>query len=629
MNSGSDPSVSCDEPLAPRTKVLLVVLFLIVVLIAHGRSLRGDLVMDDIGSIVDNDSIHSLSSPSSVIFGGQYTTVSGRPLLNATLALNYALSGTRPEGYRLFNYGVHAATAFVLFSLLRRVFASCAETRTVGAPLSLAISLLWCVHPLTINGVSYIVQRAEAIASCFYLLVLWGFIKGVQTSQRRWFVMSVLAAWLGSFTKEIIATVPLTVIALDVLVVTRDWRKALRQHWGFYLSLLTSWLPLGVCMWASKSRDGTIGYDMGVSLQGHLQTQVWAFARYLRLAVWPRPLIFDYGDRFVASDLGAVLAAAVVLVAFGTLMSWLLVRRSPWAFPGVALCLLLAPTSVIPIATQTVAEHRMYLASACVITMLVLVVFLALSRVPRFSTASQSTRSVVFGGAWASVGGLLLLLTVQHSGHFSTTEILLTDIVTKHPTNQRAVCDLALIKFHRNTDADNDVALQLCDRVIGLPGDCVAVAFEIRGKILVRRRERQKAIDAFTQAIALRPTVFEYFQERAVLLRDLGRLDEALRDVDRAMALDAANINNLLLKASIHSAGGDLHQALASYDRVLAQDSSHVVARVRRIRIYARLDRWQDALQEIQRLKDEGRPIDEKLVRDVEQHLSSNQDVAM
>lgn len=610
-------------PFPLRSKAFLSVLLLVVVFLAHGGSLHGAFLLDDLGAIVDNESIHTLtlSSLQTVLWGGKFTTVAGRPLLNLTLAINYAWGGVHPEGYHVFNYVVHAASAFVLFSFLRRVLAQFSETGRAAVSLALTISLVWCIHPLTINAVSYVCQRAESLASCFYLIVLWAFVKGIQTSRRRWFALSILAAWAGSFTKEIIATVPVTVLALDVLVVTRDWRTALRRHWGVYLGLLSSWIPLGACMWWSKSRAGTVGFGMGVTLQEHLQTQVWAIARYLRLAVWPNPLTFDYGDHFVVSDFGQVLSASVVVLFWGVLVVWLLVRRSPWAFPGVVLCLLLSPTSVIPIATQTVAEHRMYLASACVIASLVLIGYLSLARLPRFSSASWSSQVTISCALIAPVAATLFLSTVRHTRVLLSAESVWEDTVQKHPQNQRAVYSLALAKSRANREVD--IVRRLCDQAIEMPGIYDVSAYALRGRLFAQQGEFEKAFDDFSQAIRLRPKAVEYYHQRALALLSLERYDEAIHDIDKAKAVDPANINTDLVRGTAHTKRGELALALECFERFLTRNPSHVTARRQRASLYARLNRWQDAMREIRRLEDEGHRVDAKLVEQVKQNLAS------
>ena len=652
-------------PLPLQVKTVLGGVILLIVIVVHGASLRGPFVFDDEGSIVDNKSIHSLKSPASILWGGKYTTVAGRPLLNLSLAINYAIGGVRPEGYHLVNYAIHAFVALVLFALLRRLLSEFDRTRVDANLLALVISLLWCVHPLTINGVSYIVQRVEAMASGLYLVVLWAFVKGVQTSQRRWWWLSVIAAWLGALTKETIATVPLAVVALDGLLLNRGWRIALRRHWCVYLALITCWFPLAICVWSSSSRAGTVGFDMGVSLSEHLQTQVWAVARYLQLAVWPRSLTFDYGDRFVMTDPVQVIVASLVVLAVVVMAARLLVRRSPLAFPPIAMCLFLGPTLVIPIVTQPVAEHRMYLASACVLSLLLISLYLSLPRLARVFRVKLSSPGVCFGVVLVPAAVVLLLMTVQHTRHFQSAESLWMDTMQKRPDNQRAVYNVALAKVHEKGDLDT--ALTLLDQVIVMPGKYVAEAVDERGRVLLLKGEYARAMDDFTRAIemspdstkfavvrayehrgrllaqngdlskaledfdhaiALRPEAIEYRHERALVLRDLGRHEEALRDLDEADAIEPGDTTTSLVRGSINLARGEFTLALASFDRILAEKPDHPVARRSRAGTLARLDRWSEAQQEIRRLQQEGRRVDEKLVRDVEQHVVNHQQSA-
>ncbi|MFM9962923.1 MAG: tetratricopeptide repeat protein [Planctomycetaceae bacterium] len=605
-----------------RFNALVVLLLFLAVWLAHGRSLRGEFVFDDKLSILDNPSIRSLSSLGTVLRGNKFTTVAGRPMLNLSLAVNYAWGGIHPGGYHLFNYGVHAAGAVLLFGLLRRILATFPQTSSAAGPLALAISLIWSVHPLTINAVSYVVQRGESMTSLCYLTVLWGFVKGVQTSQRRWFVVSVLAAWLGSLTKEIIATVPLTAIALDVLVLTGDWRLALRRHWGMFLGLMTAWVPLAFCMITSQSRENTIGYGMGVTLQNHIQTQVWAVAHYLQLVIWPNPLVFDYGPEFVVTDVRQLLVAGVVLATFLSVLLWLVVRRSPLAFPGVMLCLLLGPSSAIPIITQTVAEHRMYLASACGIAWLVLVLYLAFKRLPSFSESGTATQCCVMGVLLVPVVLMLGVRTAQRSNQFLTERSIWSDTLLKRPLNQRPY--LALAQLINENGGDNSEALRLCDQGIPLPGPYTRHLLEIRGSVRVKAGQLEPALEDFTRAIALDSTIIEDRYHRATILRDLGRYDEALRDLDEARRIDPTNLATDFVQGTVHSARGDLLLALDCFDRLLARDSQHLAAQRRRISVYAKLNRWGDAQRAIQRLQRAGQIVDPKLVREVEEHYAKS-----
>lgn len=599
----------------------VAIVLVLVVSVTHGRSLRGEFVFDDTGAILDNPSIHSLTSLKAVLLGNKFTTVAGRPMLNLSLALNYAWGGIHPSGYRLFNYAVHAAGACLLFCFLRRILSMFEQTSAAAGTLALAISVLWCVHPLTINAVSYIVQRGESMASLCYLAVLWSFVKGVQASQRGWFVASVLAAWLGSLTKEIIATVPLAVIALDLLVVTRDWRQALRNHWRVYLGLMTAWVPLALCMYASRDREESVGYGMGITLINHIQTQVWAVAHYLRLIVWPNPLVFDYGPEFTVTDSRQLLMAGVVLVGFLLLVVWLAVRRSPLAFPGVAICLLLGPTSVIPIVTQTVAEHRMYLASACGITWLIVVLFLMLTRLRPLVTLTPENQRLAFGMFWVPVALTLGVLTAQRSEVFLTEDSIWNDTLRKQPTNQRPY--LILGHAARDIRRDSSAALRLYGQAIALQGPLTRHAYEVRGELHRNLGQLKPALDDFSRAIALHPNIIDDRYHRASILRDLGRYDEAIRDLDAARRIDPKNRTTDLVLGSVYASSGKLLPALDLFDRLLARDPEYLAARRRRASLYVQLNRWDEAQREIGHLQRANHPVDPKLLRALENHFAS------
>ena len=140
---------------------------------AYANSLHGPLVFDDLTSIGDDASIRHLWPPWAPL------KESTRPTAAWTFAVNYALGGLRVEGYHAVNLLIHLSAGLVLLGVARRTlkpyFAS-------SDWLALAIALLWTVHPLQTEAVTYIVQRQEALMGLFYLLTLYGFIRATGTT---------------------------------------------------------------------------------------------------------------------------------------------------------------------------------------------------------------------------------------------------------------------------------------------------------------------------------------------------------------------------------------------------------------------------------------------------------------
>ena len=116
------------------------------------------------------------------------STAVGRPVLNLSLAINYALGGLNVEGYHVVNLAIHILAALALFGLVRRTLllpALAARFGPASTGLALAVALVWALHPLQTESVTYIIQRAEALVGLFYLLTFYCFVRGAASARGR------------------------------------------------------------------------------------------------------------------------------------------------------------------------------------------------------------------------------------------------------------------------------------------------------------------------------------------------------------------------------------------------------------------------------------------------------------
>ena len=123
-----------------------------------------------------------------------------------------AAGGLRVWGYHAVNLTVHLLAGLTLFGLVRRTLCS-ARLRGRFAPASvwmaLAASLLWVVHPLHTESVTYIYQRSEVVMGLCYLLTQYCVVRGAGSSQSsRWHVAAIIACALGMASKPIMVTAP-------------------------------------------------------------------------------------------------------------------------------------------------------------------------------------------------------------------------------------------------------------------------------------------------------------------------------------------------------------------------------------------------------------------------------------
>jgi protein O-mannosyl-transferase len=617
-----------------------VVLLSLAALAAWSNSFHGAFVLDDIPTIVANPSIRRLGALGAVLSPPKMgSPVTGRPLVNLTLALNYAVSGTRVWSYHALNLLIHVLAGLTLFGIVRRTLARRVGAQSCGAPLegrtggagfmpatevgarraginpalqsdatllAFAVALLWTLHPLQTEAVTYVVQRAESLMGLFYLLTLYCFIRGTEsetpggrsllagdppralsdiacpqaptsvsrqsTHPWRWYSLSLLACLLGMATKEVMVSAPLIVLLYDRTFLAGSFRAAWRQRRQVYLGLAGTWLLLAWLVASADNRGGTAGFGTAVSAWDYALVQSGAIVHYLRLAGWPHPLVFDYGTAVVHSLAEVWWQTIVVLASLG-LTIWALIRKPRCGFLGAWFFLILAPSSsVVPVVTQTMAEHRMYLPLAAVITLAVLGWYLLLQRLQDHRLPDSRNRVV----AWSRGPVVLVLafalalplgwLTARRNEAYRSELTLWTDTVASLPQSSRAHNNLAWVlqqqgkAVEANAQFARAVALQpdyvtahydwgvalldqgrAAEAIIQLeaavrlaPGH--AAALVNLGNALMQVQRAAEAVACYEQVLRIEPGADVHY-DLGVALAELGRRDEAVAHLRTALAL--------------------------------------------------------------------------------------------
>ena len=340
--------------------------------LVYGNSLSAPFLFDDQNSLIGNTSIRQLSPLSVPLSPPRDTPVAGRPIVNLSFAVNYAIGGLDPWGYHVVNVGIHVIAALLLFGVVRRTLTLPALAPRFGGAsshLALVCALAWMLHPLQTESVNYLSQRTESLMGSLYLATLYCAIRARQRRGTRWALAAVAACALGMASKESMVTAPVIVLLFDRVFVFTSWREGLRERGRLYAGLASTWVVLAALM-ASTPRT-SVGFSAGTSPVTYLLNQFQMIAQYLWLAIWPRALVLDYGvpQPLAFADV-APQAALVVGLGLATIAA--LALRPAAGFLGAWFFITLAPTtSFVPIATEVGAERRMYLPLAGLVVLAV------------------------------------------------------------------------------------------------------------------------------------------------------------------------------------------------------------------------------------------------------------------
>ena len=552
---------------------------LVSVALAYSGSLAGPFVFDDIPAIVQNPTLRHPGDWVTLLFppGAEAGSVGGRPLVNLSLAFNFAIGGLAVGGYHLVNLLIHAGATLLLFGFARRTLA---RQPTGGAThpgaadaTAFAIALLWAVHPVQTEAVTYVIQRAESLMALWYLLALYAFCRGVDSPlPRGWYALSWLACLLGMATKEVMVTAPVMVLLYDRAFVAGSFRQAWVPRRAFYLGLAATWIPLAGLVLSTHGRGDSAGYGSGLGLYPWLLTQAQAVGHYLRIALWPSPLVFDFGPATV-HEASVVIGRIVLIAVLGAGTAVACLRRPALGFLGAWFFVILAPSSsLVPIATEPIAEHRLYLPLAAIVAAIVL----GIARLLR--PAASDSRQALFLAGIALLAASLAAATWLRNAVYRSDLSLWSDTVAACPGNPRALNNLgtALDALHRTgeaqaafrkavaldpsylpaqydlgalllDDAKPDEAIPHLEKALGAPQHqrelraYLADAYFAVGNTAAAARAYHRAAGAFAKAAEYAPDNARIRANLGNALLFAGDLDEAIRQYQAAVGLDPAN----------------------------------------------------------------------------------------
>jgi tetratricopeptide (TPR) repeat protein len=479
--------------------------------------------------------------------------------------------------------------------------------------LALAVALLWTVHPLQTESVTYVVQRAESLVALFYLLTLYCVICGATAAKPAfppaadqaatlprpvsrvpraglWYAAAVLACLLGMAAKEVMATAPLVVLLYDRTFLAGSLAEALRRRWGLYLGMAATWALLAYLVLSTGLVGRTATIETSDSW-AYACTQPGVILHYLRLCFWPSPLHIRYHWPYATTAM-EILPGAVVLAVLAAATLWGLIHRTAWGFLGACFFLILAPTSSLIVLKQPAFEHRMYLPLAAVVTLVVLGGYAAL-------TALGERGKIVGGGLVAAVCLGLAILSYQRNGVFQSEISIWADTVAKDPTDAEAYNNLgvALAKLGKRDEAiacyrkaleiepdyayaqrnlgENlyqqgklDEALLHCRKAVESDPDYRDAHFSL-GNVLFLQGHYAEAVLCYRKALAIDPAYADAHGNLGFALEKQGKPAEAIAQYEKALELNPSQADAHENLSRVLYERGKVAEALAHWREVL------------------------------------------------------------
>jgi tetratricopeptide (TPR) repeat protein len=578
--------------------------------LAYSSTFDASFHLDDFPAIVRNA---TLRDPSRL-----WPPYGNRDLGVLSFALNYGIGGLEPFGYHLANLAIHVGNALLVWWLAALTLRTPVLRRMDVGPLvrrhlPFVAGLLFAVHPIQTQAVTYIVQRFASLATLFYLLSVCLYARSMLSLDEErpsivraasLYGLSLVSAVAAMRTKEISFTLPLAAAVHAWLFFRPRPRRFLLLVPLAAIALL---VPLGLVGSVERIGDAfASGFDLPAETEDiprsvYLWTESRVVVTYLRLLVLPIHQNLDYDYRLSRSLADReVLLAFALLVAVAAVSALVLVRsrRANRAegvlfFFGVAwfFVALSVESSFIPI-RDVIFEHRVYLPSAGALIALATALLWSLERL-----RLRASPAIQVAGVLAITAGPLGAATFARNAVWKDDVTLWRDVVAKSPEKARGHVNLGVAYQAAGRWDEARSELLLATRLD--PAD--AEAHDALGAVHQLSGTLDDAIREHREAIRLDPGLAVAHANLAKAYQAKGLLDDAIREHREAIELDPSSADAHYNLGLAYDVRNQLEDAIREYREAIRLAPELARAHANLGAAYHQLGRLDEALREHRR----------------------------
>jgi tetratricopeptide (TPR) repeat protein len=599
---------------------VLAPLLLLAGLIIYGKTFGYGFVFDDFEFIVTPPCIKNFSEMDGFWKMGFPKT---RLITLYSFAANYYVNGLNASGYHVFNFIIHILTGFGIWHLahlLLNLRNSGIKDRASDNTLLLAFfaALIFVVHPVQTQAITYITQRFSAITTFFYIFSLIFYLQGRLTSgfgikRLSFWSLSLLSAVGAILSKEEAFSLPFMVMLMELMFFSRAEEPVVKTapkgkgkkevvkvpatlfgmpKFLVYILAVTGTLVVLLLIvhalsgsnlstylhWKAKSESHDGDY---VTTYTYLLTQTRVIMTFLRLLILPVKQTLEYDYPLSHSLFELPVIASILGIFLLIFTGFKLFKRSPLTAFGIGWVLLTFSVNLIP-RVNVLFEHKLYLISFGFCIAAVAIIDMLIKE-RRWRYGVLSVLIVILG-----------VTAFKRNDVWRTELSLWQDVVAKSPNKSRPNANIGKAYLELR---DYPNALRYLDRAIELnPKDNRAITN--RGSVYFALHNYDKALENYNQAMAIDPNYFGTFINRGLLYMETGQLELAKQDFDRAVAMDPKFQYAYVKRGNLLRQTGKPLEALEEFNKALSIDNVDLEALIGRAITYFDLKETEKAIKD-------------------------------
>jgi tetratricopeptide (TPR) repeat protein len=354
-------------------KLLPYFLMTVLVCLTYGNTLQHSFHFDDIPSILEKPWIRGLDKIPDFIF-----SYSQRPLVILSFNINYAISEFEEWSYHIFNILFHLLVVVLVYRLgkliVSRMIRNTPSRSNAFSQMPFLAALIFALHPLNTQAVTYISSRSSIMATIFYLAAILWFFEGYYKKNIKSCYLCIAFAFIcfvsGLLCKLIIITLPAILFAYHYYFISEQNIKFWIMRQWKYIFATGLLLVLPIFLYIKITGSSLLRASVvDVTAWEYFRTQIGVLPfEYIRKMVFPFNLTIE-PDFPLVSHWTSFIAISGVLTLGILLIIWTKFsfakeyskKYNPEVFGLFWIAITLSPTSSFIPLLDMAAEHRTYL----------------------------------------------------------------------------------------------------------------------------------------------------------------------------------------------------------------------------------------------------------------------------
>jgi len=447
------------------------------------------------------------------------------PLVLTSFWVLYKLVGLNPLPFHLLNVFIHAASAVLLWRVLRKL----------GARAAWLGAALWALHPVMVQSVAWITELKNTQSCFFYLLSILFFLKTDNEKPRQRHVylgLSLLFFAMSITSKSATAMLP------AVLVLCLWWQRRSGFRWRdltvIFPFLLISAVASGWTVWEQRFHSGALGVEFSQTWPERLiiaGRDIWF---YLSKLFWPNSLVFIYPRWNV--DPTKLASFLPLLAALGGLLLLWWKRNGPLrpvflaaAYFVLSLFPVLSFFNVYFFRYSFVSDHFQYLAAMGPLALIASGIAVGAA----FLKKNSSELQTAIGAALLVI---LTTLTWRQTRNYADAKSLYRATIEKNPNCWLAYNNLGAISFQEQRW---DEAISCYEKARAIEPYPIPETLHNLGNSFFAKNDFAQAIGVYQAALRARPDDIKARNNLAISLIATGNINQAIEQFAEALRFDS------------------------------------------------------------------------------------------